>query len=163
EARWLFNISQENIEVVIHPQSIIHSMVQFSDGSVIAQLGQPDMRIPIQYALAYPYRLDLNTDRLNFAQLKEFTFFNPDLERFPCLGLAYKALEKGGNMPCIMNAANEIAVAAFLRNDIKFGQIPEIIEETMSLCQFDNTPDIEIIYKTNTEAIQVASQLIKKI
>ncbi|MCF0177542.1 MAG: 1-deoxy-D-xylulose-5-phosphate reductoisomerase [Bacteroidales bacterium] len=162
EARWLFNISQKDIEVVIHPQSIIHSMVGFKDGAVIAQMGCPDMRIPIQYAISYPYRLNLNSTRLDFAALKEMTFFKPDTNRFPCLAIAYDALDKGGNATCAMNAANEIAVAAFLQEKIKFGAIPQIIEKTMSKCCFIANPTIEDIYQTNDEAIAIARELLPK-
>ena len=162
EARWLFNVDPQDIEVVIHPQSIIHSMVQFSDGCVMAQLSQPDMRLPIQFALSYPERIDLNTQRIDFAQLAQLTFEKPDLERFPCLGLAYGALEKGGNATCIMNGANEVAVAAFLEGQIRFTQIPEIIATTLSRCSFVAQPDLEAIYSTDFEAKRIASDLIKK-
>jgi 1-deoxy-D-xylulose-5-phosphate reductoisomerase len=162
EARWLFNVEPQDIEVVIHPQSIIHSMVQFSDGCVMAQLSQPDMRLPIQFALSYPERIDLNTQRIDFAQLAQLTFEKPDLERFPCLGLAYGALEKGGNATCIMNGANEVAVAAFLEGQIRFTQIPEIIATTLSRCSFVAQPDLEAIYSTDFEAKRIASDLIKK-
>ena len=160
EARWLFNVEPQDIEVVIHPQSIIHSMVQFSDGCVMAQLSQPDMRLPIQYALSYPERIDLNTKRLDFSELARLTFEKPDLERFPCLGLAYGALEKGGNTTCIMNGANEVAVAAFLEDRIHFTQIPEIIATTMSRCSFVAQPDLDAIYSTDFEAKRIASDLI---
>jgi len=160
EARWLFNVEPQDIEVVIHPQSIIHSMVQFSDGCVMAQLSQPDMRLPIQYALSYPERIDLNTKRLDFSELAQLTFEKPDLERFPCLGLAYGALEKGGNATCIMNGANEVAVAAFLEDRIHFTQIPEIIATTMSRCTFVAQPDLDAIYSTDFEAKRIASDLI---
>ncbi len=162
EARWLFNVEPQDIEVVIHPQSIIHSMVQFSDGCVMAQLSQPDMRLPIQFALSYPERIDLNTQRIDFAQLAKLTFEKPDLERFPCLGLAYGALEKGGNATCIMNGANEVAVAAFLEGQIRFTQIPEIIATALSRCSFVAQPDLEAIYSTDFEAKRIASDLIKK-
>ncbi len=160
EARWLFNVEPQDIEVVIHPQSIIHSMVQFSDGCVMAQLSQPDMRLPIQYALSYPERIDLNTKRLDFSELAQLTFEKPDLERFPCLGLAYGALEKGGNATCIMNGANEVAVVAFLEGRIHFTQIPEIIATTMSRCSFVAQPDLDAIYSTDFEAKRIASDLI---
>ena len=160
EARWLFNVEPQDIEVVIHPQSIIHSMVQFSDGCVMAQLSQPDMRLPIQYALSYPERIDLNTKRLDFSELAQLTFEKPDLERFPCLGLAYGALEKGGNATCIMNGANEVAVAAFLEDRIHFTQIPEIIATTMARCAFVAQPDLDAIYSTDFEAKRIASDLI---
>ena len=162
EARWLFDISPKNIEVVIHPQSIIHSMVQFSDGSVIAQLSNPDMRIPIQYAFSYPYRIELDSLRINFPDLKEMTFFSPDLKKFPCLSIAYDSLEKGGNATCIMNAANEIAVQAFLEEKINFSYIPEIISETLLKCQFIAEPDIDAIFSTNFEARNIALQILNK-
>ena len=160
EARWLFDVEPQDIEVVIHPQSIIHSMVQFSDGCVMAQLSQPDMRLPIQYALSYPERIDLNTKRLDFSGLAQLTFEEPDLERFPCLGLAYGALEKGGNATCIMNGANEVAVAAFLDGRIRFTQIPEIIATTMAHCTFVAQPNLDAIYSTDFEAKRIASDLI---
>ncbi len=163
EARWLFNVDPQDIEVVIHPQSIIHSMVQFSDGCVMAQLSQPDMRLPIQFALSYPERIDLNTQRIDFARLTQLTFEKPDLERFPCLGLAYGALEKGGNATCIMNGANEVAVAAFLEGKLRFLQIPEIIATTLSRCSFVAQPDLDAIYSTDFEAKRIASDLIKDI
>lgn len=161
EARWLFNMQPEDIEVVIHPQSIIHSMVQFTDGSVIAQLSNPDMRIPILYALSYPYRVDLDTRRLDFTQLASLTFFKPDMKRFPCLALAYRALEEGGNSTCAMNAANEVAVAAFLRGQIRFTDIPKLISETMDKTEFIKKPDLEAIYSTDFAAKQIASQILK--
>jgi 1-deoxy-D-xylulose-5-phosphate reductoisomerase len=160
EARWLFNVDPQDIEVVIHPQSIIHSMVQFSDGCVMAQLSQPDMRLPIQYALSYPERIDLNTQRIDFAGLAQLTFEKPDLERFPCLGLVYEALEKGGNATCIMNGANEAAVAAFLEGRIRFTQIPDIISTTMARCAFVARPGLDAIYSTDFEAKRIASDLI---
>ena len=160
EARWLFNVDPKDIEVVIHPQSIIHSMVQFSDGCVMAQLSQPDMRLPIQFALSYPERIDLNTQRIDFAGLARLTFEKPDLERFPCLGLAYEALEKGGNATCIMNGANEVAVAAFLDGRIRFTQIPDIISTTMARCAFVARPGLDAIYSTDFEAKRIASDII---
>ncbi len=162
EARWLFNVEPKDIEVVIHPQSIIHSMVQFSDGCVMAQLSQPDMRLPIQYALSYPRRIDLNTRRLDFAELGSLTFEKPDLERFPCLGLAYEALEKGGNATCIMNGANEVAVAAFLEGRIRFAEIPEIISTAMAQCEFVAEPDLEQIYSTDFEAKRLAAEMVER-
>ena len=162
EARWLFNVEPKDIEVVIHPQSIIHSMVQFSDGCVMAQLSQPDMRLPIQFALSYPERIDLNTQRIDFAQLAQLTFEKPDLERFPCLGLAYRALAEGGNATCIMNGANEVAVAAFLDGRIRFVDIPEIIAETMARCTRVTSPDLEAIYSTDFEAKRIASDIVNR-
>ena len=160
EARWLFNVEPGDIEVVIHPQSIIHSMVQFSDGCVMAQLSQPDMRLPIQYALSYPSRIDLNTRRIDFAELTTLTFERPDLERFPCLGLAYSALEKGGNATCAMNGANEVAVAAFLEGKIRFVDIPEIIATTMERSTFVAKPSFDDIYSTDFEAKRIAFEII---
>ena len=161
EAAWLFNIPVEKIEVVVHPQSIIHSMVQFSDGSIKAQIGHPDMRVPIQYALSYPYRIDLDTRRLSFADLGQLTFFAPDLEKFPCLRIAYQAFKKGGNIPCAMNAANEVAVASFLRGEIKFTQIPVVIEKTLEKCNFVASPSVEDIFATDKESKVRAEELLK--
>ena len=162
EARWLFGVEPEDIEVVIHPQSVIHSMVQFSDGCVMAQLSQPDMRLPIQYALSYPSRIDLNTVRLDFARLARLDFAQPDLERFPCLGLAYEALEKGGNATCILNGANEAAVAAFLEGKLRFGDIPEVIADVLARCPFLEKPSLEQIYSTDFEAKRLAAEIINR-
>ena len=162
EARWLFGVDPADIEVVIHPQSIIHSMVQFSDGCVMAQLSQPDMRLPIQYALSYPQRIDLNTSRLDFASLAQLSFEKPDLDRFPCLQLAYDALEKGGNATCILNGANEVAVAAFLEDRIRFTDIPAVIAQTLERCQFVAEPDLDAIYSTDFEAKRLAAELIER-
>lgn len=161
EAKWLFNVEPKDIEVVIHPESIIHSMVQFTDGAIIAQLGHPDMRVPIQYALSYPCRVNLNTERLDFAKLRQLSFFAPDLEKFPCLAITYRALEMGGNATCIVNAANEVAVRAFLEEQIGFMDIPKIISSTLERCPFLKNPDIDDIYSTDFEAKQIASYLIK--
>ena len=163
EAAWLFNIPADKIEVVVHPQSIIHSMVQFSDGSVKAQIGHPDMRVPIQYALSYPYRIDLDTKRLSFADLRELTFFAPDLEKFPCLRIAYDSFKRGGNIPCAMNAANEVAVAAFLRGEIRFTQIPFVIEKTIEKCNFAASPSIEDIFATDSQAKMHAEEITRQI
>lgn len=163
EARWLFNVEPQDIEVVIHPQSIIHSMVQFSDGCVMAQLSQPDMRLPIQFALSYPERIDLPVQRIDFAQLAQLTFQRPDLDRFPCLGLAYEALDKGGNATCIMNGANEVAVAAFLDSKIRFVDIPDIISTTMARCPFIAQPGLDAIYSTDFEAKRIASAIVERI
>ena len=160
EAAWLFNIPADKIEVVVHPQSIIHSMVQFTDGSVKAQLGYPDMRVPIQYALSYPYRIPLDTKRLSFAQLGQLTFFAPDPDKFPCLKIAYEAFKKGGNIPCAMNAANEVAVAAFLKSEIKFTQIPQIIEKTIEKCIFVASPEVEDIFATDKESKARAEEIL---
>ncbi|MBO4572011.1 MAG: 1-deoxy-D-xylulose-5-phosphate reductoisomerase [Bacteroidales bacterium] len=160
EARWLFDMAPENIEVVIHPESIIHSMVRFEDGCVMAQLSNPDMRLPIQYALTYPLRRSLDCKPLDFAELGSLHFQKPDLERFPCLGIAQSLLAKGGNACCAMNAANEAAVAAFLQGKIRFTDIPNIISDTVEKCQFIEKPDFEAIYCTNFEAFRIAEEII---
>jgi 1-deoxy-D-xylulose-5-phosphate reductoisomerase len=160
EAKWLFNLDISQIEVVVHPQSIIHSMVQFADGSIKAQMGLPDMRLPIQYALTYPYRLPSQFPKLSFDQCLEFTFEKPDKENFRCLNLAYEAIRKGGNMPCIMNAADEVAVHAFLRKEISFLQIPELIEHCMSKSSFVSNPSLSDYEATDREARIVATELI---
>lgn len=152
EAKWLFGLKPEQIEVVIHPQSIIHSMVQFEDGSIKAQMGLPDMRVPIQYALTYPYRAKSDFPRLNFADYPQLTFEKPDTERFPNLALAREAMEKGGNMPCILNAANEIVVESFLRNDISFIEMSDIIAQTMSKISYVQNPSIEDYAQSDSEA-----------
>lgn len=161
EARWLFGTPGEKIEVVVHPESIIHSMVEYTDGSVIAQLGHPDMREPIQYALGWPERLPLNNRKLNFAELGRLTFQAPDPDRFPALRLAYKALEKGGNMACIMNAANEAAVAAYLRDEIGFYDITDIVSDCMDGSEFAAEPDLEAIFASNEAAYAKANELIR--
>lgn len=162
EAKWLFGMEPSAIEVVVHPQSVIHSMVEFEDGAVIAQLGHPDMRQPIQYALSYPSRLPLNNRKLNFAELGELTFFAPDTDKFPALGLAYEAIRRGGNMPCIMNAANEVAVDAFLKDRIGFYDISGIIGETMNGVDFAGEPDLDTIFMTNNEAMAKAREILNK-
>ena len=162
EAKWLFGMEPSAIEVVVHPQSVIHSMVEFEDGAVIAQLGHPDMRQPIQYALSYPSRLTLNNRKLNFAELGELTFHAPDTVKFPALGLAYEAIRRGGNMPCIMNAANEVAVDAFLKDRIGFYDINRIIEETMNGADFVGEPDLDTIFMTNGEALAKAKEILGK-
>jgi 1-deoxy-D-xylulose-5-phosphate reductoisomerase len=151
EAHWLFGIEKGKIEVVIHPQSVIHSMVQFLDGSIKAQLGLPDMKLPIQYALTYPDRLYNNFPRLNLAQIGNLTFFSPDLDKFECLSLAYTALTSGGTAPCIMNAANEIAVSKFLNGKIKFSHIPKLISIAMARIENHKSPDINAIFECDQE------------
>ncbi|MBE6239249.1 MAG: 1-deoxy-D-xylulose-5-phosphate reductoisomerase [Bacteroidales bacterium] len=163
EARWLFGTPGDRIQVVIHPESIIHSMVEYADGSVIAQMGHPDMREAIQFAFSYPFRLSLNNRKLDFAQLGGLSFFAPDLEKFPALGLAYEALEKGGNMACIMNAANEAAVAAFLQEKIGFYDISSVVRDCMDGVDFVAEPDLDTIFATNEEAFVKAVELIEKI
>ncbi len=162
EAKWLFDMEAEDIDIVIHPQSIIHSMVEFDDGAVIAQLGHPDMREPIQFALAFPERLSLDNKKLDFAQLGNLSFEKPDIDKFPCLNLAFKAIAKGGNIPCTMNAANEAAVAAFLKDKISFYKISEIIEHCIENIGYIACPDIEDILNTNQESLIMANELIKK-
>ena len=161
EARWLFGTSGDKINVVVHPESIIHSMVEYADGSVIAQMGHPDMREAIQFAFSYPFRLPLNNRKLNFAELGCMSFFAPDFERFPGLRLAYQALEKGGNMACIMNAANEAAVAAYLKGQIGFYDITDIVERCMNDGPFIASPDMDEIFRTNDETLKMAGDLIK--
>ena len=161
EARWLFGTPGDKIKVVVHPESIIHSMVEYADGSVIAQMGHPDMREAIQFAFSYPYRLPLDNRKLNFAELGSMSFFAPDFEKFPGLRLAYKALEKGGNMACIMNAANEAAVAAYLKERIGFYEITDIVERCMDDGPFIASPDMDDIFRTNDETLKMAEDLIK--
>lgn len=160
EARWLFDLRPDQIDVVVHPQSIIHSMVQFFDGSIKAQLGLPDMRLPIQYAMGYPERLESGFKRFSFADYPQLSFEKPDMEAFRNLALAFKAMEDGGNMPCIMNAANEIAVEAFLKDSLAFFRMPEIIEQTMAKASFIGHPDLDAYLATDDEARQIAEELI---
>lgn len=152
EAKWLFDVKPEQIQVVVHPQSIIHSMVEYKDGAVLAQLGTPDMRLPIQYALYYPERRNLSGKRLDFYQLSGLTFEKPDMETFPGLKLAYQAMERGGNLPTAYNAANEKAVALFLERKISFPEIPELISTCMEQCNFAENPSVEEILATEAEA-----------
>ena len=161
EAKWLFGVRPDQIEVVVHPQSVIHSMVQYEDGAVKAQLGVPDMRLPIQYAFSYPQRIKASFDRLDFSQMKALTFEQPDTDRFRCLALAYEALNRGGNMACIVNAANEVVVSAFLHDRISFLQMSEVIEQTMGKVTFIQTPSYEDYVATDAEARRVALDLIK--
>lgn len=163
EARWLFDVEPSKIQMVIHPQSIIHSMVQFTDGSIIGQLGVPDMRIPIQYALSYPYRIPLNVERLDLFKVASLTFREPDMEKFPCIRIAYDSIKAGGNIPCIMNAANEIAVAAFLRDRIRFTEIPSVIEKTIGKCHFVAKPDIEDIFESDRQGRIFAEEFVNQI
>ena len=161
EARWLFDIPIDKIEVIIHPQSIVHSMVQFCDGSIKAQLGQPDMRHPIQYALTFPDRLDAQVERANLADIHQLTFERPDYEKFRNLGLAYDALRRGGNIPCILNAANEVAVDAFLKGKIGFFAMSDIIEQTISETAFISSPTLDDYIATDREARARLSEKIK--
>ena len=159
EACWLFDTDPSKINIVVHPQSIIHSMVEFKDGAVIAQMGHPDMREPIQLALSFPERLSLDNRKLDFAALGTLTFERPDPDRFPCLGIAYDAMKKGGNMPCVMNAANEAAVAAFLADKIRYYDIPDIISRCMDSIEFAGQPGLEDIFASNEEAFARAKDM----
>lgn len=161
EAKWLFGVPAEKIEVLVHPQSVVHSGVQFKDGVVKAQLGVPDMRLPIQYAFSFPKRLPLNGDRLDLFSMRKLEFFKPDVQKFPCLRLAYEALSEGGNMPCILNAANEVANAAFRRGECSFLGMAEVIERTMRQASFDKTPNLDTYFQTDAEARQIAASLLK--
>lgn len=160
EARWFFHVAPERIEVLIHPQSIVHSLVEFWDGSVIAQLGIPDMRVPISYALSYPNRLANQLPSLDLAQVGALTFERPDLDRFPCLRYAYQALETGGTMPAVLNAANEVAVQAFLAEEIAFPQIPQIIAETMLRHTPQPLQKLEDVLQADQWGRQQAAQLV---
>ncbi|MBQ2055980.1 MAG: 1-deoxy-D-xylulose-5-phosphate reductoisomerase [Bacteroidaceae bacterium] len=160
EAKWLFGVKPEQIEVVVHPESIIHSAVQFEDGAVKAQLGVPDMRLPIQYALTYPDRIKANFDRLDLFKLGSITFEKPDLQKFRCLALAYEAMDKGGNMPCIVNAANEIVNLAFRQDKIGFLRIGDIIAETMQKASFIEKPTYEDYVATDAEARRIATEML---
>ena len=160
EASWLFKMEPDKIEIVVHPQSIVHSLVQFTDGSLNAQLGAPDMRVPIQYALSYPHRIALDTKRISLPELGQLTFSAPDRKKFPAIDLAYSAHRQGGNMACIMNGANEVAVAALLEEKILFGKIPNIIEKTMQKCSFIAEPSISDIFETDACAKAIAREFI---
>ena len=160
EAKWLFGVKPEQIEVVVHPQSIVHSMVQFEDGAIKAQLGMPDMRLPIQYAFSYPQRIKASFPRINWMNCAELTFEQPDLERFRNLALAYEAIHRGGNMPCIVNAANEVVVEAFLNDRISFLGMSDVIEQTMSRASFLAKPSYEDYVATDAEVRRLAAELI---
>lgn len=159
EAKWLFGVPADKIQVLIHPQSIVHSAVQFCDGSVKAQLGVPDMRLPIQYAFSYPDRLHLSGERLDLFK-HPLEFFEPDMKKFRCLDLAFKAIHQGGNMPCIVNAANEIVNEAFRHDRCSFPQMADIIEKTMMRATFDKNPTLETYFNTDAEARRIASELV---
>lgn len=160
EAKWLFGLTPNQVQVVVHPQSIIHSMVQFEDSSIIAQMGLPDMRLPIQYAFAYPNRLKSNFERLDIFKLGTMTFEEPDMDRFRNLAFAFDAANKGGNMPCIVNAANEIVVEAFLKEKIGFLEMSDIIEKTMQKASFIQKPTYDDYVLSNTEARELAAAFI---
>lgn len=161
EAKWLFGVEADQIQVLVHPQSVVHSAVQFEDGSVKAQLGVPDMRLPIQYAFSYPKRLTLSGERLDLFK-HPLEFFEPDLEKFRCLALAFEAIKRGGNMPCILNAANEIVNRGFLDDQCGFLQMGDIIEETMSRTTYIGTPSYDDLINTDHEARRIATELMNK-
>ena len=161
EAKWLFGVPYDRIQVVVHPQSVIHSMVQYADGAVKAQLGAPDMRLPIQYAFSYPRRLESAFPRVDFMKLGSLTFEEPDMKRFRNLALAYRALEKGGNMPCILNAANEVCVAAFLKDRMGFLEMSDVIERTMDSVAFRKESSLEDYIETDAEARRIAESFIR--
>ena len=161
EAKWLFGVTPEAIQVVVHPQSVVHSAVQFADGAVKAQLGVPDMRVPIQLAFSFPKRLQSSFERLDWYAMHDLTFERPDTERFRCLALAYESLHQGGNMPCIVNAANEIVNRAFLEERCRFLEMPDIIEQTMQKATFMKQPTYEDYLETDAEARRIAASLLK--
>lgn len=163
EAKWLFGLEVEQIEVIVHPQSIVHSLVQFEDGSIKAQLGLPDMRIPIQFALSFPERLHSDFPRFNFADYSSLDFEQADSKTFRNLGLAYKALKRGGNATCSLNAANEIAVAAFLKDKIGFLEMSDLIEETMEKNKFIGSPSLEDLIETDKSTRQLSEEIISKL
>lgn len=160
EAKWLFDLQPDQIEVVVHPQSIVHSLVQFTDGSIKAQLGLPDMKLPIQYALGYPDRLSNTFPRFSFAEVAQLTFEQPDTANFRNLGLAYEALSQGGNMPCILNAANEIVVAAFLEKRIPFMQMSDVIATCMQKIGYQKSPTLPDYLQSDAETRYLAQQLV---
>ncbi|MDR0973940.1 MAG: 1-deoxy-D-xylulose-5-phosphate reductoisomerase [Prevotellaceae bacterium] len=160
EAKWLFGVRPDQIEVLIHPQSIVHSMVQFADGSIKAQMGLPDMKLPIQYAFSYPERILSSLPRLDFTQHPQLTFEQPDVRRYPCLGLLYEAMRQAGNMPCVVNAANEVAVEAFLNGHLPFLSIADVIEKTMGRTAYLAHPDYDDYVATDTEARRIAQELL---
>ena len=160
EAKWLFGVTPDKIEVVVHPQSIVHSAVEFIDGTIKAQMGLPDMRLPIQYALSYPTRLKLSHSHLDIFQAGNLTFEKPDLQKFPCLNLAYQAINKGGNMPCILNAANEVVNLAFRRGEITYPQLCHTLENTMELVPFSATPSLDTYILTDHQSRETAKHII---
>ena len=162
EAKWLFGVPADKIEVLIHPQSVVHSAVQFVDGAVKAQLGVPDMRLPIQYAFSFPQRLHLDGERLDLFKTQDLQFFKPDYQKFKCLQLAFDAIRKGGNMSCIVNAANEIVNAGFRKGECGFLQMADIIEETMAKATFDSNPDLDVYLQTDAETRRIATELMFK-
>ncbi len=163
EAKWLFDVDPSHIQVVIHPQSIVHSMVEFEDTSIMAQMGVPDMRVPIQYAFTYPKRLKSDFKPTDFFQLSNLTFEEPDLDVFKNLSFAYEAINKGGNMPCILNAANEIAVESFLQDEISYLAMSDALEQTMQRVSFIVNPSLDDYFETDIEARKVATDIISKL
>ena len=160
EAHWLFGLPKNRIEVVIHPQSIVHSMVQFVDGSIKAQMGIPDMKLPIQYALTYPERFGNKFERTDLTRINNLTFYEPDFEKYECLKLAFNTLETGGTTPCIMNAANEVAVDKFLNRKIKFSQIPVLIKKALNRIENHKSPDLNTIFECDRETRDFVTSLI---
>lgn len=160
EAKWLFDVKPSDINVVVHPESIVHSMVEFTDGAVIAQMGCPDMREPIGFALSFPARVSVGNKKLDFASLGELHFSAPDFKKFPCLRLAFEAIERGGNAPCALNAANEVAVAAYLKDSISFYDIAKINEKCLAGLNFVKNPTLEDIFETNLEIARIANDCI---
>lgn len=160
EACWLFGVSQDQINVVVHPESIVHSMVEYEDGAVIAQMGHPDMREPIQFALGFPERLPLNNKKLDFAELGSLSFFRPDMDKFPALALAYEAIRRGGNAPCVLNAANEVAVAAFLNDKIGFYEISDLVGKCLMEADFIAKPSLDDIFETHKLVTAKAEGLV---
>lgn len=163
EAKWLFGLTNQQIDVIVHPQSIIHSLVQFKDGSMKAQMGLPDMKLPIQYALTYPQRFETDFERFDFLNYPNLTFEKPDLETFRNLQLAYDAMEKGGNLPCVLNAANEVTVEAFLKDKIKFLDIAAINEKVLVTANFIANPTLDALYQTDLSARSLAQEIISKL
>jgi 1-deoxy-D-xylulose-5-phosphate reductoisomerase len=163
EAHWLFSVPDDDIKVLVHPQSMIHSMVQFKDGAIKAQLGEPDMKVPIQYALTYPYRVECNVKKVNFADCRTLTFAEPDFKKFPCLDIAYKALRSGGTIPCTVNAANEIAVQAFLCGNLKYPDIYTIIAETVETTNGIDRPSLDDYIETDAISRQNAIKILNRI
>ena len=159
EAHWLFGLPVEKINIVIHPQSIVHSMVQFVDGSVKAQMGLPDMKLPIQYALTFPERLENDFERTNLPVINNLTFFEPDFDKFECLKLAFNVIETGGTAPCILNAANEVAVYKFINNQIKFSQISQLIHKALDKIENHSDPDIETIFECDKKTREFVNLL----
>lgn len=163
EACWLFGCRPEDIEIVVHPQSVVHSMVEFHDGSIKAQLGIPDMRLPIRYALGYPERLATNSKGLSVSDYAQLTFESPDMNKFPLLRMAFEAIEEGGTMPCILNAANEIAVSSLLDGSIRFVDMPRVVEKTMQSMTADHDVTLPLLVETNREARKIAEEIVRSI